>query len=103
MTRKHYLLVSDFDQTLSFNDSGHVLSEMLGINSFAEKVTGLSQLNLVQSGAELSYLLLHDPEFRRVRREDLVAVGKRRKAPPEIPPLSSFLARGSEGDPVGVY
>ena len=68
MTRKHFLLVSDFDQTLSFNDSGHVLSEMLGISTFGEKVAGLSQLNLVQSGAELAYLLLHDPEFRRVRR-----------------------------------
>ena len=29
--RKYYLLVSDFDQTLSFNDSGLVLAEMLGI------------------------------------------------------------------------
>jgi hypothetical protein len=39
MTR-HHLLVSDFDQTLSFNDSGHVLSEMLGIAGFDEKVAG---------------------------------------------------------------
>jgi hypothetical protein len=27
-----YLLVSDFDQTLSFNDSGRLLSELLGIS-----------------------------------------------------------------------
>jgi hypothetical protein len=27
---KHYLLASDFDQTLSFKDSGLVLSELLG-------------------------------------------------------------------------
>ncbi len=33
---KRYLLASDFDQTLSFNDSGIVLSEMLGISGFAE-------------------------------------------------------------------
>ena len=33
--RKHYLLVSDFDQTLSFNDSGLALSEMLGIDGFS--------------------------------------------------------------------
>ncbi len=26
---KHFLFVSDFDQTLSFNDSGAVMSEML--------------------------------------------------------------------------
>jgi len=31
---KHYLLASDFDQTLSFNDSGLVLSELLGISGF---------------------------------------------------------------------
>ena len=28
---KDYLLASDFDQTLSFNDSGLVLSELVGI------------------------------------------------------------------------
>ena len=66
---KHYLFVSDFDQTLSFNDSGRLLSETLGITGFEEKVAGLSRLNLVQSGAELTYLLRHDPEYRRrVRR-----------------------------------
>ena len=59
--RKHYLLVSDFDQTLSFNDSGLVLSEMLGIPSFQDKVSHLARLNLVQEGAELTYLLRHDP------------------------------------------
>src|SRR5438105_4664109 len=31
---KRYLLASDFDQTLSFNDSGIVLSELLGISGF---------------------------------------------------------------------
>ena len=30
MTRKRYLLASDFDQTLSFNDSGLILSQMIG-------------------------------------------------------------------------
>jgi HAD superfamily phosphoserine phosphatase-like hydrolase len=74
---KQYLLASDFDQTLSFNDSGVVLSELIGFHSFHEKVKGLAEMNLVQQGAELSYLILHDPEFRRVRREDLVETGKR--------------------------
>ena len=97
MTRKHFLLVSDFDQTLSFNDSGHVLSDMLGITTFAEKVAALSQLNLVQSGAELSYLLLHDPEYRRVRRADLVEVGRRIRLKRNIALLTSLLERGIEG------
>jgi phosphoserine phosphatase len=72
-----YLLASDFDQTLSFNDSGVVLAELIGITNFHDRVKGLSQINLVQQGAELSYLILHDPEFRRVRREHLVETGKR--------------------------
>ena len=74
---KHYLLASDFDQTLSFNDSGVVLSELIGFHGFHEKVKGLAEMNLVQQGAELSYLILHDPDFRRVRREHLVETGKR--------------------------
>ncbi len=28
---KRYLFASDFDQTLTFNDSGYVLSELVGI------------------------------------------------------------------------
>ena len=103
MTRRHYLLVSDFDQTLSFNDSGHVLSDMLGITTFNDKVAGLSQLNLVQSGAELSYLLLHDPEFRRVRREDLVEVGKRIRLKRNIALLTNLLERGIEGHRFDFY
>src|SRR5258708_7391558 len=74
---KQFLLASDFDQTLSFNDSGVVLSELIGFHGFHDKVAGLSQMNLVQQSAELSYLILHDPEFRRVRRDDLIETGKR--------------------------
>ncbi len=74
---RNYLLISDFDQTLSFNDSGIVLSEMLGLHGFEERIAGLSRIHMVQQGGELAYLLLHDPEFRRVRREHLVDVGKR--------------------------
>jgi 2-hydroxy-3-keto-5-methylthiopentenyl-1-phosphate phosphatase len=74
---KSYLLASDFDQTLSFNDSGIVLSELLGISNFRERVEGLSRIHLVQQGGELAYLLLHDPEFRKVRREHLLETGRR--------------------------
>jgi hypothetical protein len=66
---RNLLLASDFDQTLSFNDSEVVLSELIGFHSFHDKVKGLAEINLVQQGAELSYLVLHDPDFRRVRRE----------------------------------
>ncbi len=74
---REYLLISDFDQTLSFNDSGIVLSDLLGLRGFEERIAGLSRIHMVQQGGELAYLLLHDPEFRRVRREHLVDVGKR--------------------------
>ncbi len=75
--KREMLLISDFDQTLSFNDSGIVLSEMLGIEGFEHRVAGLAQIRLIQQGGELPYLLLHDPEYRCVRKEHLTAVGKR--------------------------
>src|SRR3989441_12076197 len=91
---KHYLLASDFDQTLSFNDSGIVLSELLGNSRFGEKVAGLSTINLVQQGGELAYLLLHDPEYRCVRKEHLIEVGKQIRLKQNIQELSRFLEQG---------
>ena len=32
LPKKRYIFASDFDQTLSFNDSGYVLAELLGIS-----------------------------------------------------------------------
>ena len=95
--RKYYLLVSDFDQTLSFNDSGLVLAEMMGIPDFQERVLNLARLNLVQSGAELTYLLRHDPDFRRVREEDLVEVGRQIRLKRNIALLADFLKNGIDG------
>jgi HAD superfamily phosphoserine phosphatase-like hydrolase len=94
---KHYLLASDFDQTLSFNDSGIVLSELLGADGFGEKVAGLSHMNLVQQGGELAYLLLHDPEYRRVRKEHLIEVGNRIRLKQNIRELLRFLEKGFDG------
>jgi HAD superfamily phosphoserine phosphatase-like hydrolase len=91
LSSRRYLLASDFDQTLSFNDSGILLSEMLGIPGFSEKCAGLAAMHLVHQGAELSYLLLHDPEYRRVRREDLQEVGKRIRLKQNIRVFSRVL------------
>jgi hypothetical protein len=85
---RHYLLASDFDQTLSFHDTGIVLSELLDISGFHEKVAGLSRLNLVQQGGELAYLLRHDPEYRCVRKEHLIEVGRRIRLKRNIGPLT---------------
>jgi phosphoserine phosphatase len=94
---KHYLLASDFDQTLSFNDSGLVLSELLGISGFEDRVAGLARSNLVQQGGELAYLIRHDPEFRGVRREHLVEAGRRVRLKSAIPAFVDFMNRGAEG------
>jgi phosphoserine phosphatase len=94
---KHFLVASDFDQTLSFNDSGLVLSELIGASGFQEKVDGLARSNLVQQGGELAYLLRHDPEFRGVRREHLEETGRRVRLRNNIPALVEFLERGIEG------
>src|SRR5688500_19878963 len=94
---RHYLVSSDFDQTLSFNDSGLVLSELLGASGFQDKVDGLARSNLVQQGGELAYLIRHDPEFRGVRREHLVETGRRVRLRHNIPALVEFLRRGLDG------
>jgi phosphoserine phosphatase len=103
MMKKHYLLASDFDQTLSFNDSGIVLSEVLGISGFREKVAELSRLNLVQQGAELAYLLAHDPAYRRVKRADLLEVGRRVRLKRNVPLLAQVLAEGIDGHRFDFY
>ena len=97
---KSYLFVSDFDQTLTFNDSGYVLSEIVGIPTaeFERKAAGMAKINLVQQGAELAYLLLHDPEFRsRVRKEHLIQVGKQIRLKANIGLLNEILDDGIEG------
>jgi hypothetical protein len=50
---KHYIFASDFDQTLSYNDTGYVLSELLGIptKEFERKAEGMARLNLVNREA----------------------------------------------------
>jgi 2-hydroxy-3-keto-5-methylthiopentenyl-1-phosphate phosphatase len=88
---REFLLLSDFDQTLSFKDSGLVLSEMMEIPNFHERVTRLSDTHLVQQGGELAYLLVHDPDFRHVRREHLRAAGKKVRLKENIRLLSQLL------------
>jgi 2-hydroxy-3-keto-5-methylthiopentenyl-1-phosphate phosphatase len=94
---RHYLIASDFDQTLSFNDSGTVLADLLGVRGFEEKVNGLRRSNLVHQGGELAYLIRHDPEFRGVRREHLVEAGKRVRLKNHISQLVEFLNGGVDG------
>jgi HAD superfamily phosphoserine phosphatase-like hydrolase len=93
-SKRHFLVASDFDQTLSFNDSGLILSELIGASQFEQKVAGLARSNLVHQGGELAYLIRHDPEFRGVRREHLEETGRRVRLRNNIPALVEFLRRG---------
>jgi 2-hydroxy-3-keto-5-methylthiopentenyl-1-phosphate phosphatase len=97
---KQYLVASDFDQTLSFHDSGVVLSELVGVSSeeFERKTAILSAQNLVQQGGELAYLLLHDPQFKaRVRKEHFMAAGKKIRLKKNIKRLCELLAGAVDG------
>lgn len=97
---KRYIFASDFDQTLTFNDSGYVLAELVGIptDEFERKAKGMAKINLVQQGAELTYLLLHDPEFKaKVRKEHLHEVGKRVRLKENIQLLYQLLEAGIDG------
>jgi len=97
------MLVSDFDQTLSFHDSGHVLAELLGVSDFERKVAGLACSNLVQQGGELAYLIRHDPDFRGVRREHLVEAGRRVRLKGALPALVKSLQDGIDGNRFSFY
>jgi phosphoserine phosphatase len=85
---------------LTFNDTGYVLSELVGISleEFERKAKGMAKLNLVQQGAELAYLLLHDPEFRaRVRKDHLYEAGKRIRLKENIKQVYDILDRKIDG------
>jgi HAD superfamily phosphoserine phosphatase-like hydrolase len=92
-----YLVASDFDQTLSFNDSGIVLAEMLGVTDYEKKVAGLARSNLVQQGAELAYLMRHDPAFRGVRKQHLIEAGKHVRLKDNVKLFTEILAGGLDG------
>jgi HAD superfamily phosphoserine phosphatase-like hydrolase len=97
---RQFIFASDFDQTLTFNDSGYVLAELVGIatEEFERKAKGMAKINLVQQGAELAYLLLHDPEFKaKVRKEHLHEVGKHIRLKENIQLLYKILEAGIDG------
>jgi phosphoserine phosphatase len=105
-TVRQFIFASDFDQTLSLEDSGLILSDLLGIpvSEFERKAAGMAQLSLVQQGAELAYLLLHDPEFHsRVRRQHLTEIGRRIRLKSNVPLLHKLLTEGIDGYRFDVY
>lgn len=95
--KKLFLFASDFDHTLSFNDSGNILSELLGVSGFEQKVEDVARKNLVQQGGELAYLLLHDPDYRQVRQEHLSEAGKKIRLKGNIPLFANVINQGIDG------
>jgi HAD superfamily phosphoserine phosphatase-like hydrolase len=95
--KKLYLFASDFDHTLSFNDSGNILSELLGVSGFERKVEEVARKNLVQQGGELAYLLIHDPDYRQVRREHLIEAGKNIRLKGNIQLFANVINQGIDG------
>ncbi len=72
--RKKYLFVSDFDETISLDDSGVLISQMISIKpeTFFAKVKEIRKRNI-----ELAYLLITDPAYKnRVTKETLIKVGQ---------------------------
>lgn len=101
--RRHYLLASDFDKTLSLNDdSGAILSDVLGVPDFDAKVERLAASHLIQQGGELAYLLVHDPDYRGVRREHLQAAGRRIRLKRNLALLQPLLAE-AEGHEIAFH
>src|SRR5260370_37974099 len=54
-------------------------------------------MNLVQQGEELSYLILHDPDFRKVRRAHLEETGKRIRLKHDVALFARALDNLAEG------
>lgn len=100
---RRFLFASDFDKTLSFNDSGAELADLVGVRDFDQRVKVLGDQNLVQQGGELAYLLLHDPDFSAVRKEHLVEAGRRVRIKANIGLLGRLLAQGFAGNTFAFY
>lgn len=91
---RSFLFASDFDKTLSFDDSGQELANLLGLTDFEARCRALAEQNLVQQGGELAYLLLHDAAFAAVRKEHLVEAGRRVAIKHHIKELYELLNAG---------
>ncbi|MEO0099007.1 MAG: HAD-IB family phosphatase [candidate division WOR-3 bacterium] len=98
--KKKFLFVSDFDQTLSLDDSGVLISQMIGIKpeTFLAKVKELRKRNITQLGGELAYLLVSDQDYKnRVTKEILIKAGKVIRLKEDVKELFSVLENGIKG------
>jgi HAD superfamily phosphoserine phosphatase-like hydrolase len=104
--QKKYLLICDFDKTLSFNDSGVLLSEKIGIDeeAFEKKLAEVRKRNIVQLGGELAQLITIDPEYKgKVNKKLFKEVGKEMKLKRDVAKLMRVLDKGIEDNKFYCY
>jgi 2-hydroxy-3-keto-5-methylthiopentenyl-1-phosphate phosphatase len=97
--QKKYLFICDFDKTLSFDDSGVILSEKIGINeeTFEEKLVKVRTRNIVQLGGELAQLIVTDPDYKgKVSKKLFKEVAKDIKLKRDVSKLMKVLEKGIE-------
>jgi HAD superfamily phosphoserine phosphatase-like hydrolase len=96
-SRKKFLFVSDFDETISLDDSGVLISQMVSIEpeKFFKKVKEVRKRNIVQLGGELAYLLITDPDYKnRVKKDTLIKVGQMIRLHENAKELFNVLKKG---------
>jgi HAD superfamily phosphoserine phosphatase-like hydrolase len=104
--QKKYLLICDFDKTLSFNDSGVLLSEKIGIDeeTFEKKLAEVRKRNIVQLGGELAQLITIDPDYKgKVNKKLFKEVGKEMKLKRDVAKLMKVLDKGIEDNKFYCY
>ncbi len=96
---RKYLFVCDFDKTLSFNDSGVLLSEKIGINEerFERKLAEVRRRNIIPLGGELAYLIINDLDYKsKVTKQLFKEVGREMKLKKNVSKLIKILKKGIE-------
>jgi HAD superfamily phosphoserine phosphatase-like hydrolase len=96
-SQKRYLFICDFDKTLSFDDSGVILSEKIGVNeeAFEEKLDKVRTRNIVQLGGELAQLIVTDPDYKgKVSKKLFNEVAKDIKLKKDVSKLIKVLEKG---------
>jgi len=95
--QNRYLLICDFDRTLSLDDSGVILSEKIGIDeeNFEKKLVKVRRRNIVQLGGELAQLITTDPDYKgKVSKELFKEVGREMKLKDDVSKLIKILEKG---------
>jgi HAD superfamily phosphoserine phosphatase-like hydrolase len=104
--KEKYLFVSDFDKTLSLEDSGYLLAEKIGITpeDFERKIGQIGKKNLVQLGGELAFLITSDEDFKgKVTQKLLEEVGKEVKLKKNVKKLVRILSEGMDNKSFAVF